>query len=236
MQLFADSADLDEIREWLRHGVIDGVTTNPSILLKAGVFSVREGARAIARLLGDAPLSVEVVSDDPEDMVARGREVAGWASNIVVKVPVVTTGGDPCLSAIHALSEEGIRVNATACMTTGQAMLAAKAGAAYVSLFAGRIADEGLDASAVVSGVVRWLERWDYPARVIVGSIRGVIDIQSAALAGAHVVTVPPRLLKQMVDHKYSRFTVQQFLSDGEAALARMIEAELEPRVEAQPR
>jgi transaldolase len=235
MQLFADSADPDEIRRWLRYGVIDGVTTNPSILLKTGVYSLREGAQQIAKLLGDAPLSVEVVSDDPEDMVERGREIAGWASNIVVKVPVITSRGEPCLGAIHALSGHGIKVNATACLSAGQAMLAAKAGAAYVSVFAGRIADEGLDATAVIDGVARWLDRWNYGARLIVGSIRGVIDIQAAALAGAHVVTVPPRLLSQMMDHKYSRFTVQQFLSDGEAALARMIEAELEPRAEARP-
>jgi transaldolase len=230
MRLFADSADLDEIRTWLRYGVIDGVTTNPSILLKAGVYNLREGAREIANLLGEAPLSVEVVSDDPEDMVARGREIASWASNIVVKIPVITSCGEPCLGAIHALSNDGINVNATACLSSGQAMLAAKAGAAYVSLFAGRIADEGLDASAVIAAVVRWLDLWDCRARLIVGSIRGVIDIQTAALAGAHVVTVPPKFLKQMVDHKYSRFTVHQFLSDGEAALARMVEAELEPR------
>ena len=118
--------------------------------------------------------------------------------------------------------DDDIAVNATACMSAGQAMLATKAGATYVSLFAGRMSDEGVDSSAVVASVSRWLDAWRYPTRVIVGSIREAINIQDAALAGAHIVTVPPKFLSQMADHKYSRFTVQQFLSDGEASFGKI--------------
>lgn len=227
MQIFADTADLTEIKLWLDYGVIDGVTTNPSIMLGAGAYKLRQRAEEIAALLGEKPLSVEVVSDDPDEMVVQAREMAGWASNIVVKIPVITTQGTPCLGAIRRLSDAGVRVNATACLSFGQAMLAAKAGAAYVSLFAGRIADEGGDSNAVVGQMAEWLERWDSPAQIIVGSIRAVIDIQNAALAGAHVVTVPPKFLRQMMDHKYSRFTVQQFLTDGRAAQEKILALEV---------
>jgi transaldolase len=232
MQLFADTADLEEIRTWLDYGVIDGVTTNPSIMLAAGIYRLREGAQEIAALLGEAPLSVEVISDQPTEMVGLGREIARWAPNIAVKIPVETSRGEPCLGVIRTLSKEGIAVNATACMSAGQAMLAAKAGAAYVSLFAGRMSDEGVDSSAVVAAVTRWLDAWRYPTRVIVGSIREAINVQDAALAGAHIVTVPPKFLRQMADHKYSRFTVEQFLRDGEAAVARMIADDLQKPVE----
>src|SRR5205807_8116956 len=132
MQLFADSADVKEIRTWLDYGVIDGVTTNPSIMLAAGVYRLREGAQEIAALLGDAPLSVEVISDDPGEMVGLGREIASWAPNIAVKIPVETSRGEPCLGVIRTLTQEGITVNATACMSAGQAMPATTAGEAYV--------------------------------------------------------------------------------------------------------
>jgi transaldolase len=117
------------------------------------------------------------------------------------------------------LVRSGIKVNVTACMSFGQAILATKAGATFVSLFAGRMSDEGVDAPAVIAATVEWLHNWAYPTQVIVGSIREAINVQAAAMAGAHVVTVPPKFLNQLVDHKFSRFTVQQFLDDGRTVL-----------------
>jgi transaldolase len=222
MEIFADSADLTEIRAWLEFGVIDGVTTNPSILLASGVYDLRLGALEIAKVIGDRPLSVEVVTDDPDTMYRQALEMASWASNIVVKIPIITTQGDPCLGVIARLITAGVRVNATACLSFNQAMLAAKAGATYVSLFAGRISDEGANASEVVKNTAQWLRTWNLPTKIIVGSVRETINVQDAALAGAHVVTVPPKFLRQMVDHKYSRFTVAQFLADGLSAAERM--------------
>jgi transaldolase len=222
MEIFADTADLKEIRSWLDYGVIDGVTTNPSIMLAGGVYDLRHGAQEIATLLGDKPLSVEVVSDDTDEMRRQALEMADWAPNIVVKIPVITTQGEPCLGVMANLERAGVKVNATACLSFNQAMLAAKAGATYVSLFAGRISDEGADASETIRRTANWIKTWDMPTKIIVGSIRETVNVQDAALAGAHVVTVPPKFLRQMVDHKYSRFTVAQFLADGQSAAKRM--------------
>jgi transaldolase len=222
MEIFADTADVKEIQTWLDFGVLDGATTNPSIMLAGGEYQLREGAIKIAKLLGDRPLSVEVVTDDRDEMFEQAMEMAGWATNIVVKIPIITTQGEPCLGVIAKLTLEGVKVNATACLSFNQAMLAAKAGAAYVSLFAGRISDEGASAYEVIRNTAAWLKAWNVPAKIIVGSIRETVNVQDAALAGAHVVTVPPKFLWQMMDHKYSRFTVAQFLADGRSAAERI--------------
>lgn len=232
MEIFADTADLKEIETWLSYGVIDGVTTNPTILLANGVYQLREGAVAIAKLLGDKPLCVEVVSDDRDEMYTQALDMAGWAPNISVKIPIITTQGEPCLGVVSALKKEGIRVNATACLSFNQAILATKAGATYVSLFGGRISDEGANASEVIRRTADWLTAWGYTAKIIVGSVRETINIQDAALAGAHIVTIPPKFLRQMIDHKYSRFTVAQFLADGLSASQRMQDLGLSVAVE----
>jgi transaldolase len=227
MQIYLDSAEHKEIEKWTREGIVDGVTTNPSILFKDGVFDLEEGARALARLLGDRPLSVEVTSDDPAQMISQGRSLARLAPNIVVKIPVTNARGESCLGVIHSLSKEGVAVNTTAILSFNQAILAAKAGAAYVSIFAGRIADEGNDPAVVIRNVRRWLDDWEYTPKIIVGSIRAVIDIQAAALAGAHIITIPPQFLSKMVDHKYTRETVAQFNRDADRAMQQMSEARL---------
>src|SRR5271154_5909347 len=225
MQIYLDSADHREIEKWKREGIVDGVTTNPSILFKDGVFHLEDGARALAGVLGDRPLSVEVTSDDPPKMLAQGRALARLARNVVVKIPVTNARGESCLGVIHSLSKEGIAVNTTAILSFNQAILAAKAGAAYVSIFAGRVADEGNDPAIVIRNVRGWLDQWAYTAKIIVGSIRAVMDIQSAALAGAHIITIPPQFLPKMVDHKYTRETVSQFNRDAGRALEQMSEA-----------
>jgi transaldolase len=152
-------------------------------------------------------------------MVEQARTFATWARNIVVKIPIVNEYGESCLGVIHRLSQEGIGVNATAILSFNQALLAAKAGATYVSIFAGRIADEGNDPAVTIRNVRRWLDDWALSSYIIVGSIRTVMDIQSAALAGAHVITIPPQFLPKMIDHRYTRETVHQFVQDAEKTL-----------------
>jgi transaldolase len=223
VQIFVDSADPGAIRRWVEYGVADGVTTNPSIMLKCGVSDLEAGARRIAGMIGDRPLSVEVTTNDHELMLMQGRNFATWAPNVVVKIPIINEDGVPSLGVINTLEREGVRVNATACLSFGQAMLAAKAGATYVSLFAGRIGDEGGDPSEVIRQTRAWLDDWRLPSQIIVGSIRSVHDVTSAAAAGAHIVTVPPEFLTKMIDHRYSRETVRQFVADAHQAVAGMI-------------
>ncbi len=225
MQVFLDSANYQEIEHWLRQGVVDGVTTNPSIMFKDGVYDLEEGVRHLCSLLGDRPVSVEVTSNDAQEMLAQARTFAGWARNVVVKIPIVNEYGESSLGVVHELSCEGIAVNCTAILSFNQAMLAAKAGARYVSVFSGRIADEGNDACVVIRNLRHWLDDWHHPSKIIVGSIRTVIDIQNAALAGAHIVTVPPQFLPKMLDHKYTRETVRQFNRDAEKTLAHIAQA-----------
>src|SRR6266480_2730139 len=126
---------------------------------------------------------------------------------------------------MHRLSQEGIAINTTAILSFNQAMPAAKAGATYVSIFAGRVADEGNDPATVIRNVRRWLDDWEFSTRIIVGSIRTVIDIQNAALAGAHIITIPPQFLPKMVDHRYTRETVRQFVQDAEKTLEQISKA-----------
>lgn len=221
MQIFLDTADLEEIRRWLEFGVLDGVTTNPSIMLKDGGYDFERRAKEIAALIEPRPVSVEVTTNDPDEMLAQARRLAKLAPNAVIKIPVINEAGWPCLGVVRRLADEGIRVNMTACLSFGQAVLGAKAGATYVSIFAGRVADEGNDASRTVRAAADWLRLWGLPARIIVGSIRGPFDVQEAAQAGAHVITVPPSILDKFIDHKYSRETVRGFNEDAAKALAR---------------
>ena len=219
MQIFLDSADSVEIKKWLGEGVVDGVTTNPSIMFKDRIYDVEQGARRLCALLGDRPVSIEVTTNDREEMIREARTFARWAQNVVVKIPVINEHGDSCLGVVNTLNREGILVNTTAILSFNQALLAAKAGATYVSIFAGRVADEGNDPAVVIRNVRQWLDGWGFTAKIIVGSIRGVMDIQTAAIAGAHIITIPPQFLPKMVDHKYTRLTVGQFVDDADKAL-----------------
>lgn len=222
MEIFIDSASITEIERWLEMGVIDGVTTNPSILLKDGVYDAEAGAKEIAALVHPRPVCVEVTTNDLEEMITQAQRFASWAPNIVIKIPQVTQDGVPCYGVIRQLETEGIKVNATVALSLGQVILAAKAGATYISIFAGRVTDEGGDAPAVIRNSVEWLERWKYKSKVIVGSIRSVGDVLSAATAGAHIITIPPQFLGKMADHRYTRETVRQFVTDAQKAVEMM--------------
>ena len=228
MQIFLDSANFTEIEKWLEQGVIDGLTTNPSIMFKDGVYDIEQGARRLCTLFGERPVSVEVTTNNREEMVQQARTFARWAQNVVVKIPVINDQGESCLGVINTLNREGILVNTTAILSFNQAILAAKAGATYVSIFAGRVADEGNDPTVVIRNVRQWLDDWGLSARIIVGSIRTVMDVQNAALAGAHIITIPPQFLPKMVDHRYSRETVRQFVQDADKTLKEMSKAKVQ--------
>lgn len=219
MKIFVDSADTKEIKKWLDMGVIDGVTTNPSIMLKDGVLDAEKGAKEIAKLIDPHPLSVEVTTNDLEEMVEQAKRFATWAENIAVKIPQLNQDGVPCYGVMHRLeAQEDIRVNATVAMSFGQVILAAKAGATYISIFAGRLEDEGGDSSLVIRNSVDWLKQFGYKSEIIVGSIRSVGDVLRAALAGAHIITIPPQFISKMCDHQYTRKTVAQFVADAQKA------------------
>lgn len=218
MQIFIDTGNVKEIETWLKQGVVDGATTNPTIMLKDGISDIRAGAQQLCKLLGAKPVSIEVTTNDVNDMLDQARMFASWSDNLVIKIPVVNEQGESCLGVVHKLTSEGVSVNCTAILSFNQAMLATKAGATYVSIFAGRVADEGNDPAQLIRNVRQWIDTWGYTARIIVGSIRTVMDIQTAALAGAHILTVPPQFFPKLVDHKYSRDTVRQFNRDAEKA------------------
>ena len=222
MEIFIDSASIDNIEKWLEMGVIDGVTTNPSIMFSDGVYNAEAGAKTIASLVHPLPLSVEVTTNDLNGMVEEAEKFATWAPNIVIKVPQITQDGIPCYGVINHLEAEGIRVNATAALSLGQVILAAKAKATYISIFTGRLSDEGGNAAEVIGNAADWLARWEYKSRLIIGSIRSVGDILSAAIAGAHIITIPPAFLTKMADHKYTRETVRQFVADARKATEQM--------------
>jgi transaldolase len=222
MEIFIDSASTSEIEKWLNMGVIDGVTTNPTVMLKDGVYDAEAGAKEIAALVEPRPVSVEVTTNDLEEMITQARRFASWAPHIVVKIPQITQDGAPCYGVINQLENEGIKINATAALSLGQVILAAKAGATYISIFIGRITDEGGNAAEVIGSSADWLEHWQYKSRLLIGSIRSVGDILTAAIAGAHIITIPPQFLVKMVDHKYTRDTVRQFVNDAQKAMEMM--------------
>lgn len=222
MEIFIDSANISEIEKWLEMGVIDGVTTNPSIMLKDGVYDAEAGAKEIATLVNPKPVCVEVTTNDLDEMLTQAQRFASWAPNIVIKIPQITQDGTPCYGIMRQLENEGTKVNATAALSLGQVILAAKAGATYVSIFAGRVADEGGNAVEVIKNSVDWLERWKFKSKLIIGSIRSVGDVLSAAMAGAHIITIPPQFLGKMADHKYTRETVREFVNDAQKAMEMM--------------
>ena len=225
MEIFIDSASCIDIEKWLNIGVIDGVTTNPSIMFKDGVYDAEAGAKEIAALVNPKPACVEVTTNGLDEMITQAQRFASWAPNIVVKIPHITQDGIPCYGVIRQLESEGIKVNATAALSLGQVILAAKVGATYISIFAGRVADEGGNAAEVIRNAVSWLEQWKFKSRIIVGSIRSVGDVLAVAMAGAHIITIPPQFLEKMADHKYTRETVRQFVDDAQKALEMMEKA-----------
>lgn len=216
MKLFVDSANLVEIEEALERGFVSGITTNPTILSKEEKGDYREHIGKIIGLLKayapTIPLSVEVFTANPGEMILDAENfVRDFAyKQLYVKIPI---GWDE-LGVIRALRQRGIKVNCTCCMSFNQAVMAACAGASFVSLFYGRIRDTGYDAASVVRAVHQVFKEWSIPAEIIVGSIRHIADVNEAFLAGADIVTVPPKFFRQMVAHPKTDEAVKQFLTD----------------------
>lgn len=206
MKIFADTSKLDEIREFVSWGVIDGVTTNPKIIASDG-NELEPTIKEICKIT-PGPVSVEVTTNDYEGMVKEGLHYAAWAKNVVIKVPVIPNG----LKALKTLSAKGIKTNATCAMSYNQAILAAKAGATYVSLFYGRIGDLGFDPYIVIKDTADTYRLWGCKSEIISGSIRSLLDVNRSIQAGAHIVTVPPKFLRQMVDNPATTKTVDEFL------------------------
>jgi len=229
MSIFLDSSNLSEVETFHRMGIIRGVTTNPTIMLKDGVAGGMQGiegrAKAIARLIAPLPLSVEVTTNDRAQMIEQAETLAAWADNINIKVTIHGPQGElENLEVIHELETvRNIRVNVTAMMSAQQCFLAALAGATYVSIFGGRVNNMGYNACGEISRLRRVLDAFDLKAKIIVGSTREVLNVIEWLEAGAHIVTVVPHLLRGMLVHPYSKETVQMFLRDA-AKVEEMLE------------
>jgi transaldolase len=215
VKIFLDTPDLSVVEQWLPHGIVDGVTTNPTLLKKSGIEDWTGTVAALARRIAPRDLSVQVSGVDHDDMVSQAKMLASRGENIVIKVPVISPDGQPHLDVMTTLREYGIPVNATVCLSAGQALAAAKAGARYASLLWGRIGDEGGSPERVVADVTGLLRRHGLATRLLVGSVRAPADITRALTAGADAVTVPPALLGRWLDHRYARATVRDFQADA---------------------
>lgn len=214
MKIFLDTANIDEIRQAVNLGVLDGVTTNPTLVSKEGV-DFHDRLREICRAV-DGPVSAEVVATDTEGMLREGRELAKIHANIVVKIPMLPAG----LAAIHQLKKEGIRTNCTLIFSANQALLAAKAGAVMVSPFIGRLDDvstNGMDLIRDISGI---FANYDFEAEILTASVRNPIHVIDAALAGSDIATMPYKVLEQMMKHPLTDLGLKQFLADWEKVKA----------------
>jgi transaldolase len=226
MPIFLDTGNLAEIERFHRMGIIRGVTTNPTILLKDGVTGGLRGIEArskeIAKLIAPLPLSVEVITTNRTEVIRQAQTFASWADNIVVKVTIHGPEGElENLEIVHELeAQHNIRVNVTAMMSAQQCFLAAMAGATYVSIFGGRVNNMGYNACGEISKLRRVLDQFGLKSQIIVGSTREILNVIEWLEAGAHIVTVLPDLLKGMIVHPYSKETVQQFLGDAARAEA----------------
>jgi transaldolase len=212
MKIFLDTADIEEIRIAARWGVLDGVTTNPTLYARVG-GSYEQILQEICRLTS-GPVSAEVVAEDADGMLREGRAFAKLAPNIVVKVPMSETG----LEAISRFADEGIKTNCTLIFTANQGLLAAKAGASLLSPFVGRLDDINEDGLTVIRELVTIVETYDLEAEVLAASIRHPRHVTESALAGAHVATLPFKVLQQMVHHPLTDKGIVQFRADWEKA------------------
>ena len=212
MKFFLDSANIDELKKALEWGVIDGVTTNPSLIAKAGV-PLEDQVRRICDLI-DGDVSAEVISTSAAGMVEEGRRLARIHSNIVVKIPLVEEG----IKAVSVLSKDGIRTNVTLCFSAAQALLAAKAGAYIVSPFIGRIDDICWPGMDLIRDIVAIYRNYGYRTQVLAASIRGTLDVVDAAKAGADIATLPYKVLQQMFHHPLTEKGLAQFLEDHRKA------------------
>ena len=210
MKFFIDTANIEEIKKAVNMGMVDGVTTNPSLIARENkpfVQIIREICEVV-----DGPISAEVISLDCYGMVREGRELAAIHANIVIKVPMTTEG----LKAVKQLADEKIRTNVTLVFSASQALMAAKAGAAFVSPFVGRLDDISQNGMDLVSDIMTIYENYGYSIEVIVASIRNPIHVVDAALLGAHIATIPFKVIEQLAGHPLTDIGMEKFLADWE--------------------
>ncbi|MEX1234541.1 MAG: fructose-6-phosphate aldolase [Roseovarius sp.] len=208
MKFFVDTAEVDQIAELNDLGMVDGVTTNPSLILKSD-RDILEVTKEIAGMV-DGPVSAEVVALEADEMIAEGRKLAQIAGNIAVKVPLTWAG----LKACKVLSDEGNMVNVTLCFSSNQALLAAKAGATFISPFIGRLDDINLDGMELISDIRQIYDNYGYETQILAASIRTVNHAYQAAMIGADVMTAPPAVIKKMADHPLTDAGLDQFMKD----------------------
>ena len=209
MKIFIDSGDLNEIRDAAAMGVIDGVTTNPTLVAKAG----KPLSSLIASIceIVDGPISAEVTATDAEGILREGRALAKIHKNVVVKVPLIAEG----IKAVKVFSQEGIKTNVTLCFSPTQALLAAKAGATYISPFIGRVDDIAGDGMLLIKQIVQIYDNYDFETQVLAASIRHPVHVVEAALIGAHVGTLPYKVILQLLQHPLTASGLEQFLADA---------------------
>lgn len=210
MKFFLDTANLSEIREAAELGLIDGVTTNPSLVSKEGGVDFKRHIAAICEIVPSGAVSAEVTSLDTEGMLREGREYAKIAPNVIVKCPLTRDG----LKATRQLAAEGIKVNVTLCFSAAQAILAAKAGASYISPFIGRLDDVGQNGLEVLAEIVEIYRNYNWKTEVLASSIRHPIHVIEAARIGADVATMPFKVLEQLIKHPLTEKGLEQFLAD----------------------
>lgn len=208
MKFFLDTADINEIREGATLGVVDGVTTNPSLIAKTG-RPVEDVAREICSVV-DGPLSLEVLSATAEEMIEEGQKLAAIHPNVVVKIPMIREG----LKALKGLSTKGIAVNVTLVFSPLQALLAAKNGAAYVSPFIGRLDDISADGMNLISDIIEVYDAYGFETEVLIASVRNPMHVLEAAKMGADVATVPLAVLEQMLKHPLTDIGLEKFMAD----------------------
>lgn len=209
MKIFIDSGDIGEIKEAQEMGVIDGVTTNPSLLAKSGK-TTRAAIAEICEVV-DGPISAEVLAVAKDEILREGRELAKIHKNVVVKVPLIEDG----LKAVRVFASEGIKTNVTLCFSASQALLAAKAGATYISPFVGRIDDTSGDGMDLISQICTIYRNYDFDTEVLTASVRHPVHFVQAAIVGAHVATLPLKVIKQLTKHPLTDVGLKQFLEDG---------------------
>jgi transaldolase len=219
MKLFVDTGRVEEVRKAAEWGIVDGVTTNPSLIAQAG-RGFKETVLEICSILPNGSISAEVVGTTVEDILREGREIASWSPNIVVKVPMTPAG----IAATRQLTREGIRVNMTLVFSPTQALLAAKAGASYISVFVGRVDDVSSEGMRTIEDAVQIVENYGFDSEVLVASIRHPMHVVEAARLGAHIATMPFKVMEQLFQHPLTDIGLKRFLEDWNKAGLRIFE------------
>ncbi|MGX7031285.1 fructose-6-phosphate aldolase [Vagococcus zengguangii] len=211
MKFFLDTANVEDIKKINDLGLVDGVTTNPTIIAKEG-RDFEEVIKEICSIV-DGPVSAEVIGLTAEEMVSEARTISKWADNVVVKIPMTEDG----LKAVHILSKEGIKTNVTLIFTVSQGLMAMKAGATFISPFVGRLEDIGVNANELIESLRDLIDMYGFDTEIIAASIRNTTHVENVALLGAHIATIPSNLFPSMMKHTLTDSGIATFLKDWEA-------------------